>query len=145
MRLPFAIQIVLLLLIATPLQADEARVRDEILTAFQAVTEAFQLQDRSAIEALTTKDHIAITSYYNGAKGMDFQLSTASDLIFTQKPISEMHVETLGQDVALLRFTAEMSGSFKGQALPSKAEITILWQKVEGKWLERLYQETPLD
>ncbi len=131
--------------LVAPAQADDEVLRVEIKKAYQAIAEAFELQDSSAIKALTTPEHVAITSYYDGAKPIDFQLEHAADLVFTQKPISDLHVEAIGKDVAVLRFTAEMEGSFKGVALPSRAAVTMIWQKVEGGWLERLYQETPLD
>lgn len=136
--------LVLVMTLSLSLRADEPGLKDEIMEAYQAINEAFELQDRSAIEALTTADHIAITHYYGGAKDLDFQLETASDLIFTQKPIPPMTVEAIGEDVAILRFTAEMEGSFKGKPLAKMAAITLIWQKVDGKWLERLYQETPI-
>ncbi len=145
MRSLLLTSLLLALVLAVPAKAEEPSLEDQILEAYQAINEAFELQDRSAIEAMTTPDHIAITSYYDGAKGLDFQLATAGDLIFTQKPIPPLVVESVGEDVAILRFSAEMHGSFKGKVLPSKAAITLIWQKVDGKWLERLYQETPID
>ncbi len=126
-----------------PAVADEA-MEAEILEAFEAITEAFELQDASAIEALTTKDHVAITSYYGGPMDLKEQIATASDFILTQKPISKIVVQPIGPDVAVVRFIAEMHGSFKGEPIPSKAAVTMIWQRQDGKWLERLYQETPL-
>ncbi len=143
---PILLSLTLVLgLLSPPALAADAELRAEILEAYQAINEAFELQDRSAIEALTTKDHIAITPYYDGWQTLDFQLDTASNLIFTQKPISEMQVRAIGSDVALLYFIAEIDGSFKGKPIAHKAAVTLIWQKVDGKWLERLYQETPLD
>ncbi len=143
-RLVFAIALFTLAAFASPASADET-LKADILEAYQAINEAFELQDASAIEALTTEDHVAITSYYDGAMDLDQQLATAADLIFTQKPVSEMVVQAIGPDVAVLRFTAEMHGSFKGEPIPSKAAVTLIWQRQDGKWLERLYQETPLE
>ncbi|MEQ8654650.1 MAG: nuclear transport factor 2 family protein [Kiloniellales bacterium] len=145
MRRLFLSTILVVLSLGPFAQAEEAPLRDQILEAYQAITEAFELQDSSAIEALTTADHIAITPYYGGAKPIAFQLTWASELIFTQRPISPLIVEAVGEDVAVLRFKAEMEGSFRGKPLPKKAAITLIWQKVDGTWLERLYQETPIE
>jgi len=136
--------LVVLLLGALPAKADED-LRREILAAYDAINTAFEKQDRAAIESMTTSNHVAITAYYGGAVTIAEQLETADELVFSQTPTSAIEVEPLGSDGAVQRFTAEMSGSFKGQALPSKAAVTLIWLKEDGAWKERLYQETPLD
>lgn len=140
----FAPALLALLLATLPAQADEA-LRREILAAYEAINKAFEAQDRPAIEALATSDHVAITSYYDGAVTIAEQLKTADELIFSQTPVSAIEIEPLGTDGAVQRFTAEMSGSFKGRPVPAKAAVTLIWVKEDGKWKERLYQETPLD
>ncbi len=140
------LSLALLLVLPTwPAKADDVTLRREIIAAFEAITLAFEQQDRAAIKALTTPDHIAITPYYGGAKDIDYQLETAKDLIFTQKPISELRIEAIGPTAALLYFVAEMGGSYKGKPLAPRAGVTLIFQKEDGKWLEHVYQETPLD
>ncbi len=42
------------------------------------------------------------------------------------------------------RFDSAMQGSYRGQEVPAKVAITILWERQDGEWRQRFYQQTPL-
>ncbi len=43
-----------------------------------------------------------------------------------------------------MNFRAKTVGTYKGKPLPAKVYVTEIWVKRDGRWLQCLYQETPL-
>lgn len=133
-----------MLFLAFGVRAQDADLFDEIMRAYAAINIAFEQQDTAAITAMTAADHVAITPEYGGALGLADQLGTVPDLDFTQTPVGEIAVASLSQDVALMTFTADMTGTYRGEPIARRSVITIIWLRQDGTWRERLYQETPV-
>ncbi len=141
------IRLVVLLagLVATGASAQENDLHEEIVQAFTAINIAFEHDDTETIRAMTTADHVSIASFYGGAISLDEQLDVDEHLEIMQHPVGAITVEGLAPDIALQNHTAERTGTFRGQPVPPLVAVTILWQRVDGDWRERLYQETAID
>jgi ketosteroid isomerase-like protein len=144
-----AIAAVLSLMIFAASGLGEARAADaETVTAVNAssnaLDDAFEKSDVSAIKALMTPDHITVTPYYDGPQSVDDQIASLPELEWQQTIVGEVAVALLGPDVAMRTFTADLKGSFKGKPLPKQVYATEILVKRDGKWIERFYQVTTL-
>ena len=100
-------------------------------------TRAFEQNDKAAIKALMTPDHISVTPYYDGPQTTDDQIASLPELKWDQKIVGDVKASLLGD--ALRTFTADLKGSLKGKVFAT--EILV---KRDGKWIERFYQVTTL-
>jgi ketosteroid isomerase-like protein len=124
--------------------AGEAETIEAINASSNALDKAFEQNDKAAIKALMTPDHISVTPYYDGPQTTDDQIASLPELKWEQKIVGGVQVSLLGDDAALRTFTADLKGSFKGKPLPTKVFATEVLVKHDGKWIERFYQVTTL-
>jgi len=62
----------------------------------------------------------------------------------TDRSISLLEVTLLGDGAALVNFENSLAGSWQGKPFPQRIYVTEIWLKRDGKWRQRLYQETPV-
>ena len=124
-------------------KADDAAI-EAVNAAAAALDEAFERQDAKAIEQLTTRDHVAVTSYYDGPRSVAEQVKSLPELKYSQTNLDEPAVTLLGADVALRRFRADLKGTYQDVPIASPVYITSLMVKREGRWQEQFYQVTAL-
>ena len=136
--------VVLTIAVASRALAGEAETIEAIDASSNALDKAFEDNDKAAIKALMTPDHISVTPYYDGPQTTDEQIESLPELKWDQRIVSNVKVSLLGDDAALRTFTADLKGSFKGKPLPAKVFATEILVKREGKWIERFYQVTPM-
>ena len=123
---------------------DEGAVR-EIQQANRMLNEAFARRDAATIRRLVTDDHIAITPYYGGALAMGDQLKNLADLLVPDYQASDVKVNLLTKDAALVTYSVKQKGTYKGMPVAPRNYVAAVWVNKEGKWREVSYQETPLD
>ena len=124
--------------------AGEAETIEAINASSNALDKAFEQNDKAAIKALMTPDHISVNSYYDGPQTTDDQIASLPELKWEQKIVGGVQVPLLGNDAALRTFTADLKGSFKGKPLPATVFATEVLVKHDGKWIDRFYQGTTL-
>jgi hypothetical protein len=59
-------------------------------------TRAFEQNDKAAIKALMTPDHISVTPYYDGPQTTDDQIASLPELKWDQKIVGDVKVSLLG-------------------------------------------------
>jgi hypothetical protein len=139
-----------LMLLAAPVdlvraQSADAETVTAINTSSDALDEAFVVGNADSIRSLMTADHIAVTPYYDGPQTVDQQIASLSDLTgFKQTVVGEVSVALLAPNVALRTFVADLEGSFKGAALPTRVFVNETLVNSNGEWLERFYQVTTM-
>ncbi len=116
----------------------------EVKQALDSLNEAFAKGNATTCQGLMTEDHLAITSYYGGPLKRAEQLQSLAEHKLAEYAVSKMQVKLLGQDVALVTYAVTMKGTYKGREVPPRSFASAIWVKRSGKWLEALYQETPL-
>jgi uncharacterized protein (TIGR02246 family) len=119
-------------------------VAKEVERAVRTIQMAFNKGDADALKGLMTEDHVTILSYAQFASAADL-LKALSDWQYTEYKMDGLKVKTLGKDVALVSYQAVMKGTYKGKPVPSPVQVSEVWVKRDGKWLEASYQETPVD
>jgi hypothetical protein len=136
--------VILTIAVASKALAGDAETIEAINASSNALDKAFEQNDKAAIKALMTPDHISVTPYYDGPQTTDDQIASLPELKWDQRIVSNVKVSLLGDDAALRTFTADLKGSFKGKPLPAKVFATEILVKRDGKWIERFYQVTTL-
>jgi hypothetical protein len=136
--------VILMSAVLTEALAGEAETIEAINASSNALDKAFEQNDKAAIKALMTPDHISVTPYYNGPQTTDDQIASLPELKWNQKIVGSVQVSLLGADAAMRTFTADLKGSFKGKSLPARVFATEILVKRDGKWIERFYQVTTL-
>jgi ketosteroid isomerase-like protein len=131
------------LLLGADAPKNDAGTKD-VEKAIRALNKAFEKQDVEAVKALTTDDHLSITSYA-GAQNKAEQLKDLPELKITEYKEADIHVKLIAKDVALIRYQLQQKGTYRGKTLPLKSYATAIWVHRGGKWLEANYQETTMD
>lgn len=143
-KLAVAIALLTGFLAGATARAGDTETVAAINAAADALDMAFEQQDASAIDSLTTDDHIAVTPYYDRPLSVAEQIATLRDLKYEQTNLDDPEVTLLGEGVAMRTFSAELDGTFKGRRIPSPVFITSIMVQRDGKWQERFYQATRL-
>jgi len=128
---------------ASTTRADEASELATVRTAMQTLDTAFEKEDEATIRSLVTPDHIAIAPVYGGSATVDEQFALFSDISYSVYDASERAVMFLDPQTVITNYQVSLKGTFRGNPLPSPVFVTEIWVKQDGKWLQRLYQETP--
>lgn len=137
----FAPMVVMLLAIFTyPAAAQDATAG--LATAIEALSKAFEERDSDSIRAMMTPDHVAVSPGYGRAYSVDEQIATLPELDYKVFDSSGRTISLLGEDAALITERSTIEGSFKGEPLARHVFISEVWVRQDGKWLQRLYQET---
>lgn len=131
------------LLLGADAPKNDAAIKD-VEKAILALNKAFEKRDTEAIKALTTDEHVSITSYA-GSQNKAAQLKDMPELKITEYKEGDLKVTLVSKDVALVRYHLTQKGTYRGKALPLKSHATAVWVQRGGKWLETAYQETPID
>ena len=126
-------------------QAGEDPAMREVKQGLAALNDAFEKGDSASVKKLMTDDHIAVTPYYGGPVKRAEQLSSLPHLKLTEYTAGAVQVHLLGRDIALVSYPLTMKGTFRGQDVPRRSFASAVWVRREGRWLERFYQETPLE
>ena len=71
-------------------------------------------------------------------------LRSLSDVKIEKRVVSEFAVTVLGPDAALVTHVADMEGTYRGEPLPSRAFVSGIMVRRDGRWLEKMYQVTTL-
>ncbi|QDT93118.1 nuclear transport factor 2 family protein [Gimesia algae] len=115
----------------------------ELLKAVKTLDEAFSKRDKETIRSMTDPLHMSISPSYQFFTQED-QLKALPELkltLFKANPKTIVHPTPR---TALIRYEAQIEGTFKGKTLAKHVQILESWVKKKGKWIETSYQETPL-
>jgi ketosteroid isomerase-like protein len=134
--------LVVLAVQAVPALSDELA---DLKAARAQLDEAFVNQDADTILSLMTADHIAVSQAYGGAITRDEQVKSLPDLKVTFSNISEPQITMFGNEAAFVTYEESLHGTFRGKPLPGRVFASEIWVKMDGKWLEKVYQETVID
>jgi ketosteroid isomerase-like protein len=121
--------------------ADQVKAVNAAIAALDA---AFERRDQAAITNLMTPDHLAVTPYYDGPQDVAQVLASLKDYHLQQTMLSPPRVTMLSADVAVRTLTAKFDGTFAGKPVTSRMFVTEIVVRRDGKWLEMLYQITPI-
>lgn len=58
--------------------------------------------------------------------------------------LHDVQIHQLTPDVVALHYTATQDATCNGEKAPSKVASTAIWQKQNGKWVNPVYNSTPI-
>jgi len=125
--------------------ADDAATKEEVRQAAAVLDKAFTDQDIPLIVSMMTDDHLATTPFYRKVVTVAEQLDTIGEFKAELFDVTNEDVDLLGGGAAVITFEKSYRGTFMGEPLPERVFVSSLWENVDGKWLQRLYQETAID
>jgi hypothetical protein len=128
-----------------PAFADEAADLAAINAGMAALDDAFDTGDADKIRAMMTPDHRAVVFVYKGPQTMDEQIASLPDLDMEIYDAIPPTVTLLGPDAALVTSEQSYRGTFQGNPLPGRVFASEVWVRVDGKWLQKFYQETVME
>ena len=67
------------------------------------------------------------------------------DLKVTFTDISEPEITMFGNEGAYVTYEESLHGTFRWEPLPDRVFASEVWVKMDGKWLEKAYQETVIN
>ena len=83
---------VLMIASLSPALASESETIKAINESSNALDKAFEKNDKAAIKALMTPDHISVTPYYDGPQTTDDQIASLPELKWDQKIVgADLH------------------------------------------------------
>jgi hypothetical protein len=136
---------VLLVAAACPAFADDAADIAAIEAQRAALGKAYEDGDADAVRAMLTPDQRSVAFVYDGPVTVDEQIATLKDLDVEVYDALAPKVDLLGPGSALVTTEQSYRGTFKGNPLPGRVFIGEVWVKVDGKWLQKFYQETVIE
>ena len=136
---------VLAIAATAPAPADEAADIAAIEAQRTALGQAYETGDADAIRGLMTPDQRSVTFVYDGPQTVDEQVATLKDLKVEVYDAIPPTVEMLGPDAALVTTEQSYRGTYKGNPLPGRVFVSEVWVRVDGKWLQKFYQETIME
>ena len=128
-----------------PAFADEAADIAAIKSRTAALGEAFVKQDADTIRAMMTPDHVAVAFIYKGPQTLEEEIASLPDLKMEIYDAIPTTVFLLGPDAALVTGEQSYRGTFQGNPLPERVFLSEVWVRVDGKWLQKFYQETVME
>lgn len=130
---------------AAPAFADEAADIAAIEAQRTALGQIYESGDAEAIRGLMTPDQRPVTFVYDGPQTVDEQVATLKDLKVEVYDAIPPTVDMLGQDAALVTTEQSYRGTSKRNPLPGRVFVGEVWVKVDGRWLQKFYQETVIE
>lgn len=143
-------RLVLALMVISPLQlfegawAGDSNDIEALEAAMTELSQAFVDEDVAAIKAHMTPDHVAIGPTYDGPVSIDEQIAVFPRITLTKWIPTQTNIVMLADTVAMSSFALSITGTIDGRPLHERAFATEIWVKHNGKWLQRLYQETAI-
>lgn len=107
------------------------------------LSNAFVTKDVETIRLLMSKDHVAILNNGHRKTGEE-ELNSLADLNLTEYTMDHVKVAMPTKDMVIVTYQAHQEGTWKGMPLPLDLMVSSVWANQNGKWLEVLYQETPV-
>jgi hypothetical protein len=113
-----------------------------IISNSRATWEAYKSRNIAAMKALTAKEYAS--NAVTGPSTLQQDIDTIDKLTIESYSIDEPKVTWVTKDVAILRYKADLKGSYDGKPF-GPAYATEVWVNRGGKWQIVSYQETPVN
>jgi len=102
--------------------------------------EAYKTRNKAAMKAITATGYMS--NAVTGPSNLQQDLDTIDKLTIESYTIDEPNVTWVSKDVAILRYKADLKGSYDGKPF-APVYATEVWVNRGSKWQIISYQETP--
>jgi hypothetical protein len=124
---------------ATPQSVNEA----DIIAKEKEAWDAIKRKDADAFAALLADDftYVAFTGVYDKAQTVQI----VKDFEITDLAFSDIKVVKADKDAAVVTYTLDVKGTYKGKLIASPARHSSAWLNRGGKWSGVYHQETKVE
>lgn len=112
--------------------------------AIDEIGAAFARQDFDEIKTFFAPDHLVVTTYTGVSPVSEYLPDAIKNLDIRSAKVEDHQLVKLGPGVYMRTYYVENEGTFHGKTLPERVLATQIWVQRDGRWVQRLYQETPL-
>ena len=141
----FAFAVAAAFLLIAPSAFAQSDIKGEIEAAKEKLNAAFANDDVDTIKAMVTDDHIGVSTYYGKAFTTAEEIATLDAFKVEAAEFGPSTITPLGPEAAMITYENTYQGTFEGKPLPSRVFVSEIWVKQDGNWLQKLYQETPIE
>jgi uncharacterized protein (TIGR02246 family) len=131
-----------LMFVLTPLAAADD-LQSELTAMEKSLWTAATKKDPEPFRKVVPEDGVQITAsgMLSGREAIAKDNTSCDVRSFT---LHEVKMHQLTPDVVALHYTATQDASCNGEQAPPKLASTAIWQKQNGKWVNPIYQSTPI-
>lgn len=130
--------------LAHPATADTEEIMSLVVSAQIKLDRAFATPDWATVDSLMTEDHAAVAPYLDGITDLQKAKADIVEADFTTRDIGVPAATLLSETVVMVTQEKLYDGTFNNHPLPPRVLFSAIWVNVDGKWLQRYYQETTL-
>jgi hypothetical protein len=145
MKTPYLVLILLagLICVSPPAAAD---VKADLMSLERTMWTAWGKKDTETFGRYLDADYRAVIGGEKPVVGKEANVKglNAASCELRNVSFEDVSVQDLGHDVVLLGYTATQDVICQGKPLPAKVAVTTLWHKVNGKWTNAAYHESPI-
>ena len=121
-----------------------AELEKYIISLDKSGWEAWKNNDPSWFQANTTEEFLSINS--DGVSNKEQVVkSTLADCKVKSFSLADFKFVLLNNNAVLLTYVANQDGTCGGKGLSPKVRVSVNYVRRNGKWLEALYMETPIN
>ena len=121
-----------------------AGTQASVQKAIDDIAAAFAKQDFNEIKTFFAPDHLVVTTYTGVSPVSEYLPDAIENLDIRSAKVEDHQLVELGPGVYMRTYFVENDGTLHGKTLPRRVLATQIWVQRDGRWVQRLYQETPL-
>jgi len=129
---------------ALALAAGTDDIESEIVALERASWAAWQSHDAKFFEDRLSGDHVEVHGYGVSGKADVVKGVGSTACTVASYSIGDFRYRRLGSDAAMLVYRAEQSTTCGGVPVPSPVWTTSVYAMREGRWVNVLFQQTPI-
>lgn len=144
-KLYAALLIVLTLAVVSPPAA--ADLKSDLVALEKSMWTAWGKKDTATYAKYLDANYRAVANNEAPVVGKEANLKDLNGASCTLHNVSfeDVSVQNLGEDVAVLRYTAVQDVTCGGKKRPPKVASTSIWHRVGGQWLTSDYHESTIE
>jgi hypothetical protein len=105
---------------------------------------AWKDRDARFFEGFLSDDHVEVGAYGVSGKAQVVAFVGSPACVVQGYTLGQFKFQRVAEDAAILTYRAEQKTLCGGVAVPSPAWATSMYAKRGGRWLNVLYQQTPI-
>jgi len=140
------VSLVLTLSIAISAQtsASNDKLKNDLIALEKQSWVAWQKRDGSFYQRTLSDDHVEVNSGGTATKKEVVDFVGTPVCVVKSYSVDNFNVTIFSADTALIVYHAEQDTTCNGKRAPSPTWVTSLYVKRGGKWLNALFEETPV-
>jgi len=129
---------------AQPASKEKASAAPVLEVKIRKAWEDYKNRNKEAFAAILANGFAEVTNDADGIFGKEAELAEMDNFNLSHYDLSDFKLRPVGNDGALMTYTAEYSGSYAKAPIQMKAIYGEVWEKVGGDWKLLWVQETKL-